>query len=311
MKLSNEAKIGIIGIVTLAVLVWGINYLKGRNILASTYTLKAYYSETNGLETSAPVLLNGVKIGFVHDILLHPKNNPPVEILISIEKSYPITEGSRAVLFSADLLGTKAILIELAGTDRYLEDGASISSSIKPDMLTSLQSQMIPVMNQIGTLTHSLDSLAKKLEALIVAESTTETMQHLSSISRSIKSSLEPGGSLNQSIRNLESFTDMLKNQESEIASFTSHLNSISEAVDSADILVLTQNLSSVSHQFNLLMEKINSGEGTAGKLVHEETLYYHLDSLAMDLDALIRDLTKNPQNYIHFSLFGKSGGEK
>ena len=36
MKFSSEAKVGLIGIVTLAVLIWGINYLKGRNILNST-----------------------------------------------------------------------------------------------------------------------------------------------------------------------------------------------------------------------------------------------------------------------------------
>ncbi len=65
MKLSIEAKVGFIGIATLVVLIWGINYLKGRNILSSTYTLHAFYEDSGGLESSAPVLMNGVKIGYV------------------------------------------------------------------------------------------------------------------------------------------------------------------------------------------------------------------------------------------------------
>ena len=112
MKISIEAKVALIGIVTLLVLIWGINYLKGRNILRSSYTLYAFYQDSGGLESSAPVLMNGIKIGYVEAISLEPEALLPVEITLHIEKTYPLRTGSAAVLHSADLLGSKAIRIQ-------------------------------------------------------------------------------------------------------------------------------------------------------------------------------------------------------
>ena len=98
-----------------------------------------------------------------------------------------------------------------------------------------------------------------------------------------------------------------MENQEDELTSLIGHFNSISESVDSAGINELTQELQAATHQFNLLLEKINKGEGNAGKFIHEDSLYLNLDLLITDLDELIRDLNENPKDYVHFSLFGNS----
>ena len=91
MKLSSEAKIGVIGIVTIVVLIWGINYLKGRNILSSSYALHAFLDDAGGLESSASVLMNGVKIGFVKELILRPGDPNPISIILNIEKEFPLT----------------------------------------------------------------------------------------------------------------------------------------------------------------------------------------------------------------------------
>ena len=103
MKFSSEIKIGLIGIATLAALIWGINYLKGRNILKSTYSLYTFYMDALSLEESAPVLMNGVKIGYVDDVILRPGSELPIKVSLSIEKDYSIRKGSMAMLHSVDL----------------------------------------------------------------------------------------------------------------------------------------------------------------------------------------------------------------
>jgi phospholipid/cholesterol/gamma-HCH transport system substrate-binding protein len=307
MKISIEAKVGLIGIATLVVLIWGINYLKGRNILNSTYTLYAHYQDSGGLETSAPVLMNGIKIGFVEAIDLQPEALRPVGITLHIEKSYPVSVGSRAVLFSPDLLGGKAIRIETSQKEGYLADKDTIQSAFEPDLFSSIGDQALPVMQQIGQLAASLDTLAVRMGDLLSSDASHNTLEHISDISAALLISLEPGGSLYESFSNLESFSSMLAVQEDEIASMTSHLNSVSEALDSAGIDQVTQELMATTGQFRLLLEQINSGEGTAGKLIYSDTLYYHLENLVSDLDSLIIDLKENPQDYVHISLFGKS----
>jgi len=311
MKISSEVKIGFIGIITLAVLIWGINYLKGRNILKSTYTLHAFYNDANGLESSAPVLIHGVKIGFVHEVKFLQGEEIPIEVVLSIEEAYPIQEGSRAVLHSADLLGTKAIRIETSQKKQNYQDNDTISSQVEFDMLSNLQAQLTPAMKQISDLAVSMDTLVQGLEELVDSETTRQTMDHLSGIAKSLNNSLSEGGPLNQSFRNLESFSAMLNGQEEDIASITRHLNSISQSIDSVGFSKLTGELWAVSHQFNLLLEQVNSGEGSAGKFIYADSLYLNLDLLISDLDKLIKDLNENPQDFVQFSLFGNSQKEK
>jgi len=307
MKISIEAKVGLIGIVTLVVLIWGINYLKGRNILNSTYSLYAHYEDSKGLETSAPVLLNGIKIGYIDAIDLMPEANPPVEVTLHIETAYPLRAGSIAYLFSTDLLGSKALRIEPSQKEEYLVDGDTIGSVLELDLISSIGEQAGPVLQQIGKLASSLDSLAIRMNELLESDAANSSLEHISDISALLHASLAPGGSLYKSFDNLESFSAMLAAQEDEISSMTSHLNSVSEALDSAGIDKLSQELVAATGQFRILLEHVNSGEGTVGKLIYSDTLYYHLENLVSDLDSLIIDLNENPKKYVHLSLFGKS----
>lgn len=313
MKLSSEAKVGIIGIVTILVLIWGINYLKGRNILNSTYTLQAHYMDSGGLEASSPVLMNGVKIGYVDEVILKPEEEFPIKVLLSIEKAYPLRKGSVATLASMDLLGTKGIRIdppadkESSGKMGLYSDNEHIRSAVEVDMLSRMQAQVMPVMERIGDLAESLDQVVQKMDTLLVSQTTQGILKHISDVSGELAASLGPGGSLNESFSNLESFSSMLKEQEEEMASLVGNLNSISAAVDSAGLDRLAEELISVSEQFNQLLTQVNSGEGSAGKLIYSDSLYTKLETLITDLDTLIRDLNENPGDYVQFSVFGKS----
>jgi phospholipid/cholesterol/gamma-HCH transport system substrate-binding protein len=306
MKISSEAKVGIIGIITLAVLIWGINYLKGRNILNSTYSLHAFYEDAGGLENSSPVLMNGMKIGYIDAIELQPELQLPVHVLLQIEKQYPIDIGSQATLFAADLLGTMAIRIESSGIEGSLQHQDTLLSSIEADMFSSISAQVMPVMEQIGDLAESLDSVVLKLDELLDSDSPAELLEDLSEISSALSASLHPGGALHESFHNLASFTAMLETQEEEIASMTGHLNSISESLDSAGIENIAEELKAASRAFTHLLEQVNSGEGSMGKLFYSDTLYLHLQNLVADLDSLVIDLMENPGDYVRFSLFGK-----
>ncbi len=306
MRISSEAKVGLIGIITLVVLIWGINYLKGRNILNSTYTLHAFYDNSGGLENSSPVLMNGMKIGYIDDIKLQPESALPIHVFVHVEKQYPVNTGSTAILFSADLLGTKVIRIEASGSEGFMKNHDTLMSSTENDMFSSISEQVMPVMDQIGDLAESLDSVVLKLDKLLDSDSPADLLEDLSDISSSLSASLNPGGALYESFHNLASFTEMLESQEDEIASMTGHLNSISESLDSAGIENIAEELKAASGAFTQLLEQVNSGEGSVGKLIYSDTLYMHLQNLVADLDSLVVDLKENPQDYVRFSLFGK-----
>jgi len=307
MKLSVEAKIGIIGVVILAVLIWGINYLKGKNILSKTYTIHALYQDAGGVAEAAPVMMNGVKIGYVDKIRFRPGVKPPVTILLHIEKDYPLPEGSVAELYSSDLLGTKAVRIRSSGSKKYMNAGDTLQTAVIPDMLDKLGDWISPVLQQVGALAETLDSLGQTMDAVVGSENTRQTMIHLSSISNSLSTALAEGGALEITFGNLESFSSMLKAQEGEVRSLIGHLNSISESADSAGIEILTGTLNAAALQLEKLLVKVNSGTGNAGRLIYSDTLLLNLETLISDLDHLVKDLKENPEDYVQISLIGGS----
>jgi phospholipid/cholesterol/gamma-HCH transport system substrate-binding protein len=54
------------------------------------------------------------------------------------------------------------------------------------------------------------------------------------------------------------------------------------------------------------VLEDVENGHGTLGKLIHDEKLYNELVVTNKDLQNLVTDLQANPDRYIHFSVFGK-----
>ncbi|MCP4310902.1 MAG: MCE family protein [Bacteroidetes bacterium] len=307
MKISNEARVGIIGIATIAVLIWGINYLKGRNIFNSIYTLYTFYPESGGVASSSPVLINGVKVGYVEDVVLRTNEVPPIKIILSIEKQYVLGAGSVAALASADLLGTSVIKIRPSGRQPEMQHHDTIRGMVEEDFISSLQSRLFPILEKTDMLAVSLDSLSRQMDRLLSQETLSRTLENLADLSTSLSASLSTGGLLDESFRNLESFTGVLDEEKDEMASLIRNLNSISESLDRAGLDTLSSGMTSALSQFSSLLEQLNSGEGSAGKFLHSDTLHESFAVLIADLDSLVRDLNENPENYVQISLFGRS----
>ena len=65
MKLNREFKIGFFGIIMIAALYWGVNFLKGTDLFSSTVHYYAAYDQVNGLQPSASIVIKGFKVGSV------------------------------------------------------------------------------------------------------------------------------------------------------------------------------------------------------------------------------------------------------
>ena len=84
MKLNKEFKIGFFGILMIALLYWGINFLKGTDLFSSDVKYYAVYDQVNGLESSASILIKGFKVGSISDISYDPARSQNVVVEFSI-----------------------------------------------------------------------------------------------------------------------------------------------------------------------------------------------------------------------------------
>ena len=67
----------------------------------------------------------------------------------------------------------------------------------------------------------------------------------------------------------------------------------------SANVNKLTSALDSTSREINTIVAKVDSGGGTASKLINDPTLYNDMHHSLILLDSLVRDLKQHPRRYI------------
>ena len=102
--MRKEVKIGIIGITAIAMLFFGINYLKGVRMFHASSYYYVEYTDINGLSTSSPVFASGYKIGLVRDIEYNHANPGHVVVEVELDNDMKIPTHSRGELVT-DMLG--------------------------------------------------------------------------------------------------------------------------------------------------------------------------------------------------------------
>ena len=122
----------------------------------------------------------------------------------------------------------------------------------------------------------------------------------------SLKQSLQPGGSLSASLDNFESVSENLKLNNEHIANTLSNLSAVTDSLKQADLKSLIAHLDQTFAETAGLFEQIRSGEGTAGRLIMNDSVYDNLNRSLADLDSLLIDLKENPGRYVQVSVFGK-----
>ena len=118
--MTKEVKIGLIGIAALAMLIFGINYLKGINMFQSANYYYVEYTNINGLAGSSPVFANGYKVGTVRNINYNYAKPGHVTVEVEVDKEMRIPKGSTGELVT-EMLGTVKmnLLLNFNSTEYY------------------------------------------------------------------------------------------------------------------------------------------------------------------------------------------------
>ena len=130
--MKKEVKIGIYAVVILLCAWAGIRFLSGLDVFGRTRNYTAHYEQVNGLQDAAAVVINGVKVGQVTGVALDVENGG-VDVTLSVNKAYNIPTDSKAMMFSAGLMGGKSIEIVLGSSTEMLKNGDVYLANINTD----------------------------------------------------------------------------------------------------------------------------------------------------------------------------------
>ena len=290
---SKEVKIAIAVIISLAVLFWGIEYLKGVNLFKPANFYYVEFKNVNGLTDSAPVTINGYQIGLVREIN-YDYNTGALVVLLGLEKDLRIPTGSKAVL-ATDLLGTAQIQLELAQSDTYYEVGGKIPGENAIGMMDKVGGELLP---SVADLLPKVDSILTGLNAIVSNPALQHSVGRIDAITADLEaSSRELSQMLPTIMSNVEGATANLD-------SISGNLTGLSAKLSDMPIDTTVANINATVAQLNDMTAKLNSTESSLGLLLNDRGLYDHLDGAVTSLDSLFIDIKKNPKRYVTIKVF-------
>ncbi|GAA4308599.1 MlaD family protein [Compostibacter hankyongensis] len=306
MKISNETKVGALTVVGIVLLVLGFNLLKGKNLFSRNLTLYAYYDNTQGLATSNPVRIHGLAVGSVSSIDFMDENVDKIRVTLSIKKGIDIPSNSVASIISADLLGSKAVRIDMGDSKTGLNDGDSIRAAVEGSFTSSLMKDIKPLSGKVqGTLTH-LDSVLLSVNGTLDADTRRNLQLSIAEMKNAMQSFSRVADSLGQLTKNLNAITGNLRNNNEKISQIMDNTERATAKIADAPIGETLDNLNKSVDQLNGIIAKVNSPDGSLGLLINDKKLYNNLQATTYNLNLLMEDLRLNPKRYVHFSLFGR-----
>jgi phospholipid/cholesterol/gamma-HCH transport system substrate-binding protein len=315
MKISNEAKVGVLAIVAILVLVFGFNFLKGKSLFNKKPTLYARFSKLGSLEKSNMVKINGLPVGTVYDFIPADKEVNSIIVEIHLTRDIDIPTNSVAYIDGA-LLGTSFINIAKGNGNAYLQTGDTISTKLELGLMEDLKTQLAPTIIRVN---QTLDSVKIAIGGIstIFDPGTKNNLQTL--IARLTISSAHiqellnaQSGALAQSLNNLNSVTaNLAKNNETINSSLrnievtTGNLANARIKETMAALEGTITELKSSAAGLRGTVDKINSNDGTLGALMNDRKLYDQLNKAALGLEILLDDVRLHPKRYVNISVFG------
>jgi len=307
MTITNETKIGALATVSIALLILGFNFLKGKNIFEREKDIYAIFPKVDGLSTSDAVRINGYQVGKVTTIKETDQELTGVVVGIQITKDIRIPRDSYAII-NVNPLGSTVINIIKGSSTNHISEGDTLLTVVGTGLLDDLKNSLTPTMDKVSGTLASLDSLIEITGATMDATTRLNlqhTIRNLETSSASLNAMLAAQSSLNKSLLNVESITSNLKNNKDTINKVLANAEKFSANLASMDIIGVMEKLQKTANELNQTIVKINNGEGSLGLLMNDKKLYSHLTSSANSLNILLQDFRLHPKRYVNVSLFG------
>jgi phospholipid/cholesterol/gamma-HCH transport system substrate-binding protein len=295
-KFSRELWIGALVIATVAVLYFGVNYLKGINIFNPTNYYYVKFDRVNGLSVSSPITIKGYKIGLIKDIIYNyddPKDG--IVVVLQVDDDLRIPVNSRAVLTS-ELLGGANVSLSLNAEMNgvFYKKGDTIPSFIDDGIMATVTAEIMP---RVQSIVPQLDSLLVSLKVIAGDQAIQKSLGNIQRLTANLESA---SVSLNGMMKN--DVPVIMKN----VNTITTDFSKVSANLSHVDFQATMKRVDNTLANLQTITDKVNRGEGTVGMLLNDKTLYNNLANTAGSANELLIDLKANPKRYVQFSLWGK-----
>lgn len=296
-KFSKELIIGGLVLLALLILVFGINYLKGVNMFKPSNYYFATYTDVAGLAQSAPVTVNGFKVGLVREISYEYDNPGHIKVEMSLDRHLKLPRGTKAML-TTDMLGTSSIALEMAPGKDFHNVGDQLIGANASGLMSSVTNDIMP---SITAILPKIDSILTSMTTIVSDPALLASVQRLDKIMANIETS---SAQLNTTMKAMPRIANDASGLMTDLKTISADLTALSAKLREMPIDSTMNSVNSIAARLNTSMEKLNSKDSSLGLLLNDTGLYNNLNASAASLDSLLKDVKQNPKRYISIKVF-------
>ena len=315
MKISNETKVGAITVISVALLILGFNFLKGKKLWSKDTMITGKYGNVQGLQNSNPIIINGLQVGTVYKITTE-KDMREILVDLNITKDINIPKNSIAIIKS-NPLGTTSVEIKLGDAVENLKDKDIILTETSGGIFDDVLKKVDPVLYEVRKAVSNVDTLLNNFNTILdprAKGNISEVLANLNIVTASMVSSTASlngllntqTGALAKSLNNVNSITGNFAANNEKINHVMTNLDKTTSKFADLNVKKTLDTLDRAINDIKNMIGKFDNNNGTLGKLLNDPSLYKNLASSGNKLNLLLDDIRVNPKRYISISVFGK-----
>lgn len=305
---SNELKVGFLALIAFLILYFGFNFLKGNDVFSSARVYYVEYENVDGLMVSNQVMVNGIEVGKVKKVEIQPAKANKILVTLRFSQDIVIPDKTVAVLSDGALLGGKIIRLRLEGKGNLPED-SFLKGETEVGVTALLKERAIPVIANADSLLVSFREISTKFDNTgtylnTLLKTSNETVSNINGSVNGIVA--DNRANVAQISANMKILSADLMETEKQLRPLLTKFNTVADSLQALRIGKTLREVDLAVVSLKKIVQGLERGEGTAGKLIKNDSLYLGLNKTLVDLDKLLLDFRLQPKRYIGISVFGK-----
>lgn len=287
---KTEIRVGLTVLVGILVFIWILGWAKNFSLKSNEQIVKVRFTNVSGLEIGDQVTVNGLRKGFVKEMIVEPNN---VLVELSIENDVYLKSDASFAISMLDLMGGKKIEV-FPGTSETAFDNHNISEGV-------FYADIPSVMSLFGSVQDDLVTVLKDVKITLHSMNNYLTDEKLNT-------------DVKKSLSNLSALTDklnlMLSENRNDIRSLTKNAVELTETSNKLlsdnqeninrlfiDLKKVTEKSDTlISNLNNLTAETVNQ-QNNVGKILYDENLINDLKQTLKQINELTSILVDQLKN--------------
>jgi len=312
---SKEFKVGLIVLVAGVVLYFGFRYLKGTDLFNKSMVYYVLYENVDGLNKSNPVIINGLTVGKVSDINLLQAEENQILVELTINEDIILGDSTVAELANSDILGSKAIVLNIGEIKRELEPGDTLIAKVDRGLEAYLD-RVQPITNNLNITISRINEILLGLQGS--GEKINNTLSELEQTLKGVNSIIASNKTeLNETMKSVNALVSNINDRVDQLEPILTKSDILVDSLNQIDLKKSLRGIDQLVAQLDKTLLQLQNTEGTLGRLMNDDSLYNNINQLMIDLDKLAIHFNRYPKDFMkplgrkHKNLKGLSETDK